>query len=321
MFGKSEKLKILKEILGSYYTSGEEKLFYCPSCKHHKKKLSVNLSMDVFKCWICDYRGKSLYHLIRRWGSFTQKAKWQEFEEQHDMSEVTTSLKDIIMGTTQEEEQEEDIIELPSEFSPLANKKRKPTSFAAINYLKERGIDREDILRWKIGYCDSGEYEGRIIIPSFNSEGFVNFFVARTYNNDWIKYKNPPTNKKLIFNELFIDWDEDIILVEGAFDAIKAGNAIPLLGSTLTEDSPIFERIVENDSPVYMALDQDAEKKTIKIIKNMLSYGIEVFKIDVSGIEDVGCMTKEEFNSRKQKARLISDATDLLREKISTLRG
>ena len=53
----------------------------------------------------------------------------------------------------------------------------------------------------------------------------------------------------------------------------------------------------------------------------MLSYGIEVFKIDVSGFEDVGCMTKEEFNSRKDKARLISDTTGLLREKISTLRG
>ena len=320
MFGKSEKLKILKEILGAYYTSGEEKLFFCPSCKHHKKKLSVNLSLDVFKCWICDYRGKSMYHLVRRWGNFSQKAKWQEFDEQHDMSEVSCSLKDIIMGKKQEEEKEDAIV-LPPEYSPLANKRKKSTSFAAVNYLKERGISKEDILRWKIGYCDSGEYEGRIIIPSFNSEGYVNFFVARTYKGDWVKYKNPPTNKKLIFNELFIDWDEDIILVEGAFDAIKAGNAIPLLGSTLTERSPIFEKIVENDSPVYMALDQDAEKKTIKIIKNMLSYGIEVFKIDVSGVEDVGCMTKEDFNNRKEKAKLIGNTTDLFREKISTLRG
>jgi len=317
---KSEKIKILKEILGSYYNSGEESLFYCPSCKHHKKKLSVNLSLDMFKCWICDYRGKSLYHLVRRWGSFSQKTKWQEFENEHDMSEVPRSLKDIIMGKEQEEEQEENI-NLPTEYAPLANRKRKPTSFAAINYLKQRGITQEDILRWKIGYCDTGEYEGRIIIPSFNTEGLVDFFVARTYSGDWIKYKNPPTNKKLVFNELFVDWHEDITLVEGVFDAIKAGNAIPLLGSTLTEKSPVFQKIVENDSPVYMALDADAEKKTIKIIKNMLSYGIEVFKIDVSGFEDVGCMTKEEFNSRKQKAKLISNTTGLLREKISTLRG
>ena len=320
MSTESKKLEILKDILGTYSVSGKEKLFHCPNCGHEKKKLSIDLSQDVFKCWICDYRGKSLYHLVRKWGSFSQKAEWQEYEESIDMSEVNISLRDFIMGAKPEEEKKE-LPRLPEEYLPLANKKRKQTSFLAMKYLRERGITDEDILFWKIGFCDSGEYEGRVVIPSFNTEGIVDFFVARSYDGNWIKYKNPPSNKKIVFNELFLDWDEDIILVEGVFDAIKAGNAIPLLGSTLTEDNPIFEKIVENDSPVYLALDQDAEKKAIKIIDSMLSDGVEVFKVDVSGYEDVGCMSKKQFAERKNKARLIRNTTDLFREKISNLRG
>mgnify|MGYP005631781647 CR=1 FL=1 len=41
------------------------------------------------------------------------------------------------------------------------------------------------------------------------------YFVARTYNGDAYKYKNPNASKDIIFNELFIDWNTDLVLVEG----------------------------------------------------------------------------------------------------------
>ena len=90
-------------------------------------------------------------------------------------------------------------------------------------------------------FCDFGEYQHRVIIPSFDDEGNVNFFVGSSYTDDWMKYKNPQVSKDIIFNDLNIDWEDDIILVEGAFDAMKCKNAIPLLGSTLGEVEIISE--------------------------------------------------------------------------------
>ena len=81
---------------------------------------------------------------------------------------------------------------------------------------------RDDIVWWKIGYCPDGKYKERVIIPSFDLKGNLNYFIARSYTSgEWQKYKNPPASRNIIFNELYLDFDEDLILVEGVFDAIK----------------------------------------------------------------------------------------------------
>ena len=152
--------------------------------------------------------------------------------------------------------EEEIVVDLPIEFASLANKNISIEAKIAKNYLNKRNVSDKDILFWKIGYCPSGEYAGRIIVPSFNESGDCNFFIARTYRDDWRKYMNPPTSKsKIIFNELYIDWCEDLTLTEGVFDAIVAGkNSVPILGSSLKEQSKLFKSIILNDTPVYVAL-------------------------------------------------------------------
>ena len=55
-------------------------------------------------------------------------------------------------------------------------------------------------------------------------EGYVNYYVARPYDSSWPRYKNPPASRNIAFNELYIDWNKDLVIVEGTFDAIVAGN-------------------------------------------------------------------------------------------------
>ena len=296
-----EKLKLIKEILGRGYISGEEHLFFCPYCKHHKKKLSVNVDKDFFKCWVCDMSGRTIRRLVRRFGSFQQLQEWDRISGKTDISTFDEILD---FQHTPEPLQR---IAIPEEFVTLTGKSQPASATLALKYLENRGITHHDVLRWKMGYCVRGTYEGRIVIPSFDEEGYINYFVARAYDGNWRKYLNPSLSKDIVFNHLYLDWDSDIILVEGVFDAIKAGpNSIPLLGSTLRENSKLFQEIVRNDSSVYLALDADAEKKTMRMIKILLSYGIETYKIDVSGFDDVGEMSKEEFSVRKSQATAIN---------------
>ena len=305
----SSKQKILKKVLGSHYHSGDEILFYCPKCKHHKKKLSVNLDKNKFKCWVCDYRGNNIRRLVKRHGSFLDQQEWAKY----DATVEIASFEDIFSTEQEVEEQFEQVINLPEEFKTLCSSRLSLASKPILKFLYDRGLTKQDILKWKIGYCPSGEYKERVVVPSFNEDGDINYFIARTYGRDWMKYKNPPASRDIIFNELYVDFDDDLVIVEGVFDAIVAGNAVPILGSSLKEDSKLLKKVVEHDTPVYIALDPDVETKAMRLIKKMLTLDIEVYKIDIKPYADVGEMTKKQFNIRKQEAQLMTNDSFLER--------
>jgi DNA primase len=287
--------------LGEYYKAGNELLFYCPFCKHHKKKLSVNLNTNNYKCWICDVRGKNVRRLLKTRLSYSQLYEWDKLNNVIDLNQLDEDLFDDKHQVVKE------LVELPKEFISLANPNLPITTKFAYKYLQDRGITKQDIVMWKIGVCLSGEYQGRVVVPSFDLNGDCDYFVARSYGNSFPKYMNPKVSKDIVFNELFIDWNKDVVLVEGVFDAMKAENAIPLLGSTLNEKTTLFNKIIHYDPVIYIALDPDAETKSNDIINKLTRYDIQVYKVDVSGFEDVGTMTKNQFLQRKEEAKLITD--------------
>ena len=120
----------------------------------------------------------------------------------------------------------------------------------------------------------------------------------------WVRDKS--TSKNIIFNDLLINWDEPVTLVEGPFDSIKIKNSIPILGSTLKETTKLFKKIVEKQTKIYVGLDEDALSKSMKIISLLLEYGLDVYKLDTSDIEDIGSVTKTEAEELKSNARQIN---------------
>jgi len=294
----SEKLKLLKKALGRCWTNEEEHQFHCPKCNHHKLKLSVNIDKGVFKCWICDYSGTKISPLIRRFAP-SYYADWRLLEGEVDLDKYDTIFADEVELPPQ-------IIDLPENFQTLTGKKTRLKQ-KPLNYLYSRGFTDTDILNWKIGFCNFGEYQDRVIVPSFDSEGNVSFFIARSYTDDWMKYRNPKVSKDIIFNDLNIDWDDDVILVEGVFDAMKCKNAIPLLGSTLRENSLLFQKICERKPNVYLALDEDAKGKEFGIAKKLREYGIRTMSIKITPYRDIGEMPVAVVEERKQNADIVSD--------------
>ena len=310
---KKEAKKILYEAIGNYSDKGHELLFACPACNHHKRKFSVNLDKNAYKCWVCDYRGRNLRRVVRRFGSYIQLQKWDSITNRSDLERFAELFMEPELRTSSQK------LELPTEFLSLCHEKIPATGLYALRYLSSRGITKEDIVRWKIGYCFSGEYRNRIIFPSFDNDGDVNYFVGRSYNGDSYKYKNPKASKNIIFNHLYLDWNRDLTIVEGIFDALVAGNAVPILGSTLRSDSDLIREIVRNDTPVYIALDPDAAEKERRVIKTLLKYDVELYKIDVSGYDDVGSMPKRVFEERKNNAEFIDSDDYLLLDLLSAV--
>ena len=106
-------------------------------------------------------------------------------------------------------------------------------------------------------------------------------------------------------------------LVEGPFDLLKCNeNATCLLGSSFGPDYLLFRKIVENETPVVLALDEDAKEKALTISRTLAEYGVEVAIMDVPEEKgDVGAMTKEEFRLLQQTSRAFNPESYLL-EKI-----
>jgi len=309
-----KKLKILRDIFGGCNHSSNEALFTCPFCNHHKKKLSINVKKNAWKCWVCDASGKKVFSLIRRFGDQSQLNQWIKLDKTIKIDDFDQQILDLFSN----KKKKKISLDLPSDYLFLGRKDLPNNAYAPLKYLKERGITRDQINKYKIGYCGHGEYESRIIIPSFDEEGDCNYFIARSYYSESYKYKNPPIAKtQMIFNELLIDFKKPVTIVEGAFDALRAGyNSVPLLGSTLSKKSLLRKRIVENNSEVFLALDADAKKKQTRIVENLLKDNIRVRVVDTSGYQDIAEMPQSVYDQRKRSAEYISSDFFLITQKL-----
>ena len=98
-----------------------------------------------------------------------------------------------------------------------------------------------------------------------------------------MKYKNPPIPKDIIGFDLYVNWDEPIILCEGVFDAMAIkNNSIPLFGKTILPK--LYSKIVEKKvSHVTICLDDDAFKDSLEIASNFMDNGIRVNFVKLKG--------------------------------------
>jgi len=253
---------------------GGEIMYDCPKCNHHKPKLSVNVESQNWKCWICghthDTRGKSIFTLFK-----FLKAPKKLFEE---LKKLKLDRKEFKIENIEEK------IQLPEEFRSLTKKSIHPGYRQALFYLKRRGITISEIIKYNIGYCVSGDYKDRIILPSYDASGMLNYFVARTWIKDHtLKYKNPPVSKNVVGLELFVNWNLPVYLCEGIFDAIAIKrNAIPLFGKTLN-DSLRLALIANSVKDVYIVLDQDALYNVMRNAEELQSWGINVHAVELTG--------------------------------------
>jgi DNA primase len=279
-------ITILDNTLGAGSSlKGNEQAHHCPFCHHHKKKLQVNLDTQYWHCWVCDSKGRSIQSLLRKLNV-----------DVRDIQKVRDIYGDEAPSTTTQEEFVVKL-QLPKEFKSLYQKPKSinPIYSQAIHYLKQRSIGISEILRYNIGYCEDGLYAGRIIIPSYDCNGELNYFIARSfYEDNKMKYKNPPVNRNVIVFENQINWNEPITLVEGAFDAFSVKrNAIPLLGKFLP--TKLKDRIFEMGvKEITILLDSDAVDDSTKHTEFFQKNGIAVKNIIPKG-KDAGEMKFEEL--------------------------
>ena len=305
---KQQVITILDEVLGPGTSmKNDEQAHFCPFCHHHKKKLQVNIKTQYWHCWVCDAKGRKIQRLLKRLHVDSRKQK-KLFEIYGD--DYVVYNKDTVDERVE--------LRLPSEFKSLLKVptgKIKPVYRKALKYAEERGITKEDITRYNIGYCDTGMYSNRIIIPSYDLDNRLNYFIARSiHSEEKFKYKNPPVSKNVIMFENQINWNEPITLVEGAFDAIAVKrNVIPILGKFIPTklNNAIFKNEVKS---INILLDEDAQQQALRYTMQFSNQGISTKNI-IPTDKDASEMGFSKINSKLKKTEK-TDFSDIISQKL-----
>jgi len=304
-------LDILDEILGERQKSNEGKQqvsYDCPVCSHDikgmrtgdgKGNFEINYRLGVFKCWACSETHGTHGSLRKLINTYAPKRIKERYFSLVDGSDFEYSEANVVTEK----------ITLPKEYTSLSsNNKEDYQTIKVKKYLKSRAITQDIIIGNKIGFCQSGKYSGRVIIPSYDKYGELNYFISRSYVNHKMKYLNPITSKEdIIFNEDKIDWNKNLFLVEGVFDSLFIPNSIPMLGKVMSDK--LWEVIYKKLSKkIFIVLDSDAWNDAIKLYKKLDGGKLKekVFLTRVPDNTDVADIVKNHGLSELKKILLSS---------------
>lgn len=260
-------VELLIDVLGhekQHYESKGQISFNCPVCAAEKGvdsdgkgNLEINYFRGVYKCWACaeTYGTQGpLGKLLNQFGTKQQKKTYELLRPSEELIKEKPKIK----------------VSLPEGYTKFEDSNiRFIPHREAINYLYSRGITDEIINKYNIGFTVSGDYAYRIIVPSYDNYGKLNYFIARAWTPRKMKYKNPPVPKdEIIFNEKSVDWDKDVYLCEGVFDAFFLTNPIPMLGKMISQN--LFEQLYNKaQGNIHICLDGDAWKDALKLYHNL----------------------------------------------------
>ena len=278
----------------------------CPECgKPGKSKLCIRLDNEVYHCWVCDLKGRGIARLV----GLVSPAKKAQY------------MKKFPQQNKKVEEEVPKEIELPEDFKLLAQPTSDPYQKEVAKYAAFRGFSQSMMWRFRCGFSRERRWYRRLLMPSFDAEGNLNYLTGRAIDKDnYIRYVNDSLPKKdVVFNEIDVDFSSPLLLVEGPLDLIKCNfNSTCLLGSTLNENSVLFEKIIRNNTPIILLLDTDAKTKAMKIASLLSSYSISV-SLNFPTEGDVGdCNPTEVLRLIKSSSRFSKSS--MIKAKLQRLK-
>jgi len=257
-------VELLTDVLGSHHQHYESKgqiSFDCPVCAEEKGldqgdgkgNLEINYIRHVYKCWACGETHGTHGPLGKLFDGYATKSQ----------KKVYNLIKPEEL---KQEEKKKVRLRLPEGFTTFKDSNpRFIPHIEAYKYLQSRGITDEIIEKYRIGYTATGDYAYRIVVPSYDTENQLNYFVARAWVPKKMKYKNPPVPKdEIIFGESAIDWKKDVYLCEGVFDSFFLPNPIVMLGKKMSK--LLFETLyLKAEGNIIICTDGDAFQDGFKL--------------------------------------------------------
>jgi hypothetical protein len=317
MISFSENISFIEKVFGSGMLTSNKKNIdvKCPICDFKdgtsKKKLSIRISDHLNHCWVCNWTSRSLLPLLYKFF----RSYVEEYKNDYVDSLEKIKEEDIKINNEQ--------LFLPKDYKLLYGNVIDYKFGECLEYLKSRNVEMKDVLKFGLGCSNEIGFTDRIIFPSFDEKGQLNYYTKRTIKENVIpKYDNCDGRKhhERIFNEMRIDWKKPLLLVEGPFDLLKCTrNSTCLMGSNLNEKYKLFSKILEHKTDVILCLDSDVYDKTKKIANNLASYGIGIRYVALPK-KDPGKCSKNELEEYIEKRSFEWNEYNFMNHSINKVR-
>jgi DNA primase len=282
-------LTLVNEVLGRPNKSNKHRgqhEYDCPICGGHSK-FAVNTKLGVYKCWVCnesDGTHGSIKKLLSKLGGpgIWEKAKKLGINFKVDKSRV------IHINTEK--------VELPKGFTRFEDGNSNTMIWKeGWSYLtKQRKLTPDIIYKHQMGYTTEkgssfdDDFTNRVIIPSYDKDGELNYFTARSWlPYTKMRYKNPDVPREtIIFNEHLINWDGTVYIVEGPLDHVVVHNSIPLQGKDIHDK--LIQTIMDRcTGHVVILLDgEDKVWNTAKKIYSKINIGKMYGRVKIIKLRD-----------------------------------
>lgn len=269
-------------------TGGEEYRVNCPFCNDHGFHLYIHYLYGTLGE---DGRPILLAHCFKR--CLENKDNRRRLEEMILNGKAPTRFKedkDSLILTDVFPDLKRVNLPLSVDMSTL------PDDHEAVQYLINRGFDRDTQKFYMLHYCpDSDNVErmlrGRIIIPIMFDKKLVGWQARTMVEGVKPKYFTMPGLQK---SKIFYNFDnavkeQFIVITEGVTDSWKVGKCgISLLGKTMsrTQASILLNRCP--DKPIFIMLDPDAIQDTESIVHLLRNHKSPVKVLNLRGYSDPG---------------------------------
>lgn len=316
----SKKFNIVK-------TSGDEVTIVCPinNCEDKSGHLSLNIQKGVYHCWICDSSG-TIREFFDKFGveyDDILPSETKTFEER-----IRNLLKNRDKNINGKNIISDKFVQLSYFIEKLLehdyNSERFGEAIFAISYLSGIGLDYSDIINNYISilkffkddikvhvygksYFNSlDKFYGRILIPCFDLEGKVNYWIGRRYlpgiKPRYYNFGESRSNVIWGINRFAKNKCSNLVLCEGVFDAIKNNKCVALLGSLITDEQINIIKVIEPKT-ITIALDKGEYDKTklmiLKFLENNFSISnIKVIRYRKEDPKDFGQMNRNIIEER-----------------------
>lgn len=303
--------------------NGREVHVDCPVCGETRHRLFINLENGRVYCQNCGFgKNTSIVGLIQYVEGISYSKAFTVFKEIKGNLAIPEfinkdTIDNIFMGDLRQD-LDKRAIPLPEEYVPLDPNHTNIVTKRAIKHLHSRKITDKQIVQHKFGFCMSGEYENRVIIPIYEN-GDLKFWVARAISSDtYMKEKSPSDNDwNISKSEVIFNIDRaarkyhSAVISEGIYDALSWGDiGISLLGKSLYQEQlnillDYRELLTEG---IYIALDWDAKDNATKMAEQLSEY-FKVYMINIpEELDDPNnCLRKK---GRAYMWKLLEDAEE-----------
>lgn len=294
----------IEDIFEGKWTSETEYLIRCPVCGDHATHdhCSINIVKGIFHCFFKGCSG-TLTQLIQEYGNGENVELRKGIVEKKKYSLMDFSQFKKITGVEGSNDR------------------------LALSYLKNRGVNEDEIELYGIKYCSNptNRYYGRIILPIIENEKAV-CLSARSF----LPFIKPsylfPHYGETICTAGETVWGLEnakfycgrmVVLVEGIFDAIavnqksiRNGYGLALLNKAMTKSQQNKLLKLDKNIRFYIMLDADARKDSLKVARELFNYGRQVYvcRLDEG---DPASISKEQYDFAIDKAKKFSSEMEM----------